>query len=55
MPANRARDTATSASWKVVKHSSYVSFQLAEVAVPCYLFRYILRLIYGLRQRPSPA
>ncbi len=37
---------------KVVRHGPYVTFQLAEVAVPRNLFREILRLIDRLR--PSP-
>jgi hypothetical protein len=40
---------------KVVRHGRYVTFQMAEVAVPRDLFRKILRLIDGLRPRPSPA
>ena len=40
---------------KVVKHRSYVTFQLAEVAVLRDLFRKILSLIDDLRQRPAPA
>jgi hypothetical protein len=39
---------------KVVAHGRYVTFQMAEVAVPRGLFRDILRLIDGAR-RPSPA
>jgi len=39
---------------KVVAHGRYVTFQMAEVAVPRGLFRKILRLIGDLR-RPSPA
>ena len=35
---------------KVVRHGRYVTFQLAEVAVPRNLFREILRLIDGPRQ-----
>ena len=37
---------------KVVRHGCYVTFRLAEVAVPRNLFREILRLIDGLRPRP---
>ncbi len=37
---------------KVVSHERYVTFQMAEVAVPRHLFREKLRLIDGLR-RPS--
>jgi hypothetical protein len=39
---------------KVVAHGRYVTFQMAEVAVPRDLFRHILNLIDGLR-RPSLA
>ena len=39
---------------KVVSHSRYVTFQLAEVAVPKELFRKILSLIDGLRPAPLP-
>ncbi len=39
---------------KVVRHGRYVTFQLADVAVPRELFREILRLIYGLRPAPLP-
>ena len=39
---------------KVVAHGRYITFQMAEVAVPRDLFQGILRLIDGLR-RPSPA
>ena len=40
---------------KVVRHVRYVTFQLAEVAVPRSLFQKILRLIDGLRGRPATA
>ena len=40
---------------KVVHHARYVTFQLAEVAVPRELFRKILNLIDDLRPRPAPA
>ena len=40
---------------KVVRHGRYVTFQLAEVAVPRELFRKILRRIDELRRRPAPA
>ncbi len=40
---------------KVVRHGRYVTFQLAEVAVPRQLFRKILSLIDDLRRRPVPA
>ena len=40
---------------KVVRHGRYVTFQLAEVAVPRKLFQKILSLIYDLRRRHAPA
>ncbi len=40
---------------KVVSHDRYVTFQLAEVAVPKELFRKILSLIDDLRPRPASA
>jgi hypothetical protein len=40
---------------KVVRHGHYVTFQLAEVAVPRNLFQKILSLIDDLRRRPVPA
>ena len=40
---------------KVVRHGRYVTFQLAEVAVPRKLFQKILSLIDDLRRRPVPA
>ena len=39
---------------KLVRHGRYVTFQLAEVAVPRGLFRKIPRLIDGLRPAPLP-
>ncbi len=39
---------------KVVRHGRYITFQLAEVAVPRALFAEILRLIDGLRPGPLP-
>ncbi len=39
---------------KVVAHGRYVTFHLAEVAVPRDLFTKILRLIDDLRPRPVP-
>jgi hypothetical protein len=40
---------------KVVSHGRYVTFQLAEVAVPRGLFEKILRLIDELRPPPPRA
>ena len=39
---------------KVVSHGRYVTFQMAEVAVPRPLFAEILRLIAELRPRSPP-
>ncbi len=39
---------------KVVRHGRYITFQLAEVAIPRPLFVEILRLIDGLRPAPLP-
>ena len=39
---------------KVVRHGRYITFQLAEVAIPRPLFGEILRLIDGLRPGPLP-
>ena len=39
---------------KVVRHSRYITFQLAEVAIPSSMFADILRLIDGLRPAPLP-
>jgi Transposase DDE domain group 1 len=39
---------------RVVRHGRYVTFQLAEVAVPRALFTEILWLIEQLRPRPVP-
>ena len=40
---------------RVVGHGRYVTFQMAEVAVPRSLFDEILRLIAQLRAPPAPA
>ena len=40
---------------KVVSHGRYVTFQMAEVAVPRQMFAEILSLIAGLRASPAPA
>ena len=49
------RDKLVKMGAKVVRHGRYVTFQLAEVAVPRELFRKILSLIDDLRRRPVPA
>jgi hypothetical protein len=40
---------------KVVSHGRYVTFQMAEVAVPRPMFADILSLIARLRAPPAPA
>jgi hypothetical protein len=40
---------------KVVSHGRYLTFQLADVAVPRRLFADILSLIARLRAPPTPA
>ena len=39
---------------KVVSHGRYVTFQVAEIAIPRRLFAAALRLIDGLRPKPAP-
>ena len=38
---------------KVVRHGRYITFQLAEIAIPRRLFAEILRLIDGLRSKAA--
>ena len=40
---------------KIVRHGRYVTFQMAEVAIPKNLFADILRGIDRLRPKPAPA
>jgi len=40
---------------KVVSHSRYVTFQMAEVAMSEQMFAEILSMIAGLRATPAPA
>ena len=40
---------------KVVSHGRYVTFQMAEVAVPRQMLQEILSLIARLRAPPAPA
>ncbi len=49
------RDKLIKIGAKVVRHGRYVTFQLAEIAIPRRLFAEILRLIDDLRRRPAPA
>ena len=40
---------------KIVRHGRYVTFQMADVAIPKNLFADILRRIDRLRPKPAPA
>ena len=40
---------------KVVSHGRYVTYQMAEVAVPRQLFAETLRMIAALRPPPAPS
>ena len=62
MPRSRNRGRLTSLREKLIKigakvvsHGRYVTFQLAEVAVPRQMFAEILSLIARLRAPPAPA
>ncbi len=48
------RDKLIKVGAKIIRHGRYVTFQLAEVAVPKALFAEILRRIDGLRPGPVP-
>ena len=54
-PLTTFREKLVNIGAKVVRHGRYVTFQLAEVAIPRGLFEIILRLIDNLRRRPAPA
>ncbi len=54
-PLTTLREKLVKIGAKVVSHGRYVTFQLAEVAVPRSLFQKILSLIDDLRRRPAPA
>ena len=49
------REKLIKISAKVVSHGRYVTFQMAEVAVPRHMFQHILSLIARLRSLPAPA
>ena len=53
--ATTLREKLVKIGAKVVRHGRYVTFQLAEAAVPRELFREFLSLINDLRRRPVPA
>ena len=40
---------------KVVSHGRYITFQMAEVAIPRDMFAELLRRIAALRSRPAPS
>ncbi len=48
------REKLIKISAKIIRHDRYVTFQLAQVAIPRALFAEILRLIDGLRPAPLP-
>ena len=49
------RDRLIKIGAKIVRHGRYVTFQIAEVAIPRALFADILRRIDRLRPKPAPA
>ena len=49
------RDRLIKIGGKIVRHGRYVTFQMAEVAVPRALFADILRRVDRLRPTPAPA
>ncbi len=51
---NAPRNKRIKIGAKVLRHGRYVTFQLAEVAIPRPLFAEILRLIDQLRPAPLP-
>ena len=53
-PLTTLREKLVKIGATVVRHGRYVTFQLAEVAVPGKLFQKILELINDLRRRPVP-
>ncbi len=52
---NTLREKLIKIGAKVVRHGRYITFQLAEVAVPRHLFADILCRIDRLRPKPIPA
>ena len=49
------RDKLVKIGAKIVRHGRYITFRMAEVAVPNDLFAEILRRIGRLRPRPAQA
>ncbi len=54
-PLSTLRERLIKIGAKAVRHGRYVTFQLAEVAVPREPFRKILSPIDDLRPSPTPA
>jgi hypothetical protein len=54
-PLTSLREKLIKIGAKVVSHGRYVTFQMAEVAVPRQMFAEILSLIGRLRAPPAPA
>ncbi len=54
LPLTTLREKLVKIGAKVVRHGRYVTFQLAEIAIPRRLFAEILRLIDGLRPKAAP-
>ena len=50
----RVRDRLIKIGGKIVRHGRYVTFQMAEIAVPRDLFADILSRIKRLRPKPAP-
>ena len=48
------REKLTKFGARIVTHSRYVTFKMAEVSIPRNLFAEILRLIAELRPPPDP-
>ena len=54
MPLTTLREKQIKTGAKIVSHGRYVTFQMAEFAIPRSLFANILRLIDGPRPAPLP-
>ncbi len=53
-PLTTLREKLVKIGAKAFRHGRYITFQLAEVAIPRSLFANFLRLIDGLRPAPLP-
>jgi hypothetical protein len=54
-PVTSLREKLIKTDAKVVSHGRYITFQLAEIAVPRGMFAEILSLIARVRAPPAPA